>query len=74
MKIAGMLSAAIVAATAAAGVLLVASLEASAMPANGAAIAHAAQQVDSLITARKRCPPGQVRDSHGYCIPSGRGF
>ena len=74
MKIANMLSIAIVAATAAAGVLLVISSEASAMPANGAAIVRAAQQVNSVIAARKRCPNGQVRDSHGYCIPSGRGF
>jgi hypothetical protein len=74
MKIANMLSIAIVAATAAAGVFLVTSLQASAMPASGPAIAHAAQQVDSVIAVRKRCPSGQVRDSHGYCVPSGRGF
>jgi hypothetical protein len=59
MKIAGMLSIAIVAATAAAGVLFVPSFEASAMPANGAAIAHAAQQVDSVNYYRRhRCPNG----------------
>jgi hypothetical protein len=57
-----------------AGFLLVASSHATATPANGAAIVHAAHQTDMVITARKRCPPGQRRDSHGYCIPSGRGF
>jgi hypothetical protein len=56
------------------GCLVVAVSDASAMPANGAAIVHAAQQTDSVVAVRKRCPPGQRRDSHGYCIPSGRGF
>jgi hypothetical protein len=37
-----------------AGILLVASLEASAVPANGAAIAGIGQQVDSVINARKQ--------------------
>jgi hypothetical protein len=37
-----------------AGILLVASLEASAVPANGAAIARIGQQVDSVISARKQ--------------------
>jgi hypothetical protein len=74
VKIANMLSIALVAGTAGAGVFLLSSLQARAMPANGAAIAHAAQQVDSVITARKRCPNGQVRDSHGYCVPSSQGF
>jgi hypothetical protein len=37
-----------------AGILLVASLEASAVPANGAAIARIGQQVDSVIIARKQ--------------------
>jgi hypothetical protein len=60
--------------TVAAGCLLAASSDASATPVNGAAIVRAAQQTDLVIAARKRCPPGQVRDSHGYCIPSGRGF
>jgi hypothetical protein len=59
---------------AATGVLLVAPSNASATAANGVAIARAAQQTDSVITVRPRCPPGQVRDSHGYCRPSGRGF
>ena len=56
------------------GWLLFAASDASAIPANGAAIVRAAQQTDSVITVRPRCPPGQVRDSHGYCRPSGRGF
>jgi hypothetical protein len=56
------------------GCLLFASSNASAIPANGAAIVRAAQQTDSVIAARKRCPPGQRRDSHGYCVPSERGF
>jgi hypothetical protein len=74
MKIANILSVVIVAATAAAGVLFVPSLEASAMPANGAAIAHASKQVDGVINVRRRCPNGQVRDRHGYCVPSAQGF
>jgi hypothetical protein len=56
------------------GCLLVAASDTSAMPANGTAIIHAAQQTDSVITVRKRCYPGQVRDRYGYCVPSGRGF
>ena len=65
------LALALVAAT---GFLLVASSGASATPANGAAIVRAAQETDSVIAVRKRCPPGQRRDSHGYCVPSARGF
>jgi hypothetical protein len=42
------------------------------MPACAAAIAHAAQQVDSVIAVKQK--NGQVRDQHGYCVPSGRGF
>jgi hypothetical protein len=56
------------------GCLLFVASDASAMPASGAAIIHAAQQTDSVVAVRKRCPPGQRRDSHGYCIPSERGF
>ncbi len=37
-----------------AGILLAASLEASAVPANGAAIAGIGQQVNSVINARKQ--------------------
>jgi glycerate kinase len=37
-----------------AGILLAASLEASAVPANGVAIARIGQQVDSVINARKQ--------------------
>ena len=64
----------VLAVVAGAGILLLPSLEASAAPANGAAIAHAAKQADTIINVRKRCPGGQRRDSHGYCIPSARGF
>jgi hypothetical protein len=56
------------------GCLLVAESAASAMPANGTAIIHAAQQTNSVIAVRKRCPPGQARDRYGYCVPSARGF
>jgi hypothetical protein len=56
------------------GCLLFVASDASAIPANGAAIVRAAQQTDSVIAVRKRCPPGQRRDSHGYCVPSDRGF
>jgi hypothetical protein len=59
---------------AATGCLLLASSDTSATPASGAAIIRAAQQTDSLITVRKRCPNGQVRDRHGYCVPSSQGF
>jgi hypothetical protein len=74
MKIAHVLSVALVAGIVGAGTLLVTSSETLAMPANGAAIAHAAQQADPVIKVRSRCPNGQVRDQHGYCRPSGRGF
>jgi hypothetical protein len=59
---------------AAAGFLLVASSNASATPANGAAIVRAAQETDSVTTVRRRCYPGYVRDRYGYCVPSARGF
>jgi hypothetical protein len=74
MKIANILSIAFVAGSAAAGIAFVTSSEASAMPANGAAIVHAAQQTDSVITVRRRCYPGYYRDRFGYCVPSARGF
>ncbi len=57
-----------------AGILLMPAVEASAAPANGAVIARAAQDTSATITVRKRCPPGQRHDSHGYCRPSARGF
>jgi hypothetical protein len=64
-----------------AGILLVASWEASAVPANGAAIARIGQQVDSVINVRKRqvdpkansrCFGAQTRDRYGYCVPNFR--
>ena len=63
----------VLAMVAAAGATLVTSLEASAVPANGAAIARVGQQVDSVIDARnvrKRCYGAQRRDRYGYCIPN----
>jgi len=72
MKIANMLSIALMAGTAAAGAVLVTSSEATAIPANGAAIARIGQQVDSVINARRRCPADQRRDRYGYCRPSSR--
>jgi uncharacterized low-complexity protein len=58
-----------------AGILSVASLQASATPANGAAIANIGQQVDTVIVAkskkkRGRCPADQKRDRAGYCVPN----
>jgi hypothetical protein len=56
-----------------AGILLIPSVQASATPANGAAIANIGQQVDSVINTakkRKRCPADQKRDRHGYCVPN----
>jgi hypothetical protein len=54
-----------------AGILLAASMQASAMPANGAAIANIGQQVDSVINVatkkRHRCRPDYKRDRNGYC-------
>ena len=55
---------------AAAGATLVTSLEASAVPANGAAIARIGQQVDSVINVRKRCFGAQRRDRFGRCFGS----
>jgi hypothetical protein len=68
---------------AAAGILLAASLDASAFPANGAAIANIGLQVDPLINVKHKkkkaqaqaqtqaaCPADQVRSTkHGNCIP-----
>jgi hypothetical protein len=58
-----------------AGILSVASLQASATPANGAAIANIGQQVDTVITVAKKkkkgpCPADQKRDRFGYCVPN----
>jgi hypothetical protein len=44
----------VLAAAVGAGFVLAASLEASAVPANGAAIAHIGQQVESVINVRKQ--------------------
>jgi hypothetical protein len=64
----------VLAIVAGAGTLLVTSLQASAMPVNGAAIAHIGQQVDPVLNAArkktKRCLPDQKRDRFGYCIPN----
>jgi hypothetical protein len=66
----------VLAMVAGAGILLVPSLQASANPANGAAIANVGQQVDSVIVAkskkRTRCPADQQRDRFGYCVPNQR--
>jgi hypothetical protein len=62
----------VLAMVAAAGVLLVASLEASAVPANGAAIARIGQQVDSVINVRRRCFGAQRPDRFGRCVPDYR--
>ena len=58
-----------------AGILLVPTLQASATPANGAAIATAGQQVETVITASsksktKRCRADFKRDRAGYCVPN----
>jgi hypothetical protein len=68
------------------GILLIASLEASAMPADGASIARAGKQLDPVINAaikkRKKvqaqtdakpaCAIDQKRDRFGYCVPYNR--
>jgi hypothetical protein len=70
---------------AAAGILLVTSLEASAIPADGATIARIGQQVEPVINAATKkkkaqaqtqpqakpaCPADQVRSNRtGFCIP-----
>jgi hypothetical protein len=57
-----------------AGILLVPALEASAAPANGAAIANIGQQVDPVISVKKkstkRCRADFKRDRAGYCVPN----
>jgi hypothetical protein len=63
-----------------AGILLVPALQASAAPANGAAIANIEQQVAPVInvaTKKKKkknntgpCPADQKRDRFGYCVPN----
>jgi hypothetical protein len=72
MKIASMLSVAVGAGIAVGGVLLLGSSQVSATPANGTAIAKIAQQIDDVTNAarRRRCPPDQKRDRHGYCVPN----
>ena len=52
-----------------AGILLVTSLQASATPANGAAIAAIGQQVYTVINVarKRRCRPDYTRDRNGYC-------
>jgi hypothetical protein len=67
----------IIALAAGAGILLVPALQASAAPANGAAIVNGQQQVDSVITVAKknktgRCRADFVRSRAGYCVPSER--
>jgi hypothetical protein len=70
----------VLAMVAGAGILLGTSLEASAVPANGAAIARVGQQVDTVINARKqadinakkKCFGAQMRDRYGYCVPNYR--
>ena len=61
----------VLAVVAGAGILLAASLQASAMPANGAAIVNIGPQVDSVINVatkkRHRCRPDYTRDRNGYC-------
>jgi hypothetical protein len=61
----------VLAVVAGAGILLAASLQASATPASGAAIANIASQVDSVINVarkrRHRCLPDYKRDRNGYC-------
>jgi len=65
----------VVAMLAGAGILLVPALQASAAPANGAAIANIGQQVapviDVVVKKKKgRCRPDQKRDRFGYCVPN----
>jgi hypothetical protein len=62
----------VLAMVAGAAMLSLSSLQASAAPANGAAIANVGKQVDTVITVkkRKRCPPDQKRDRSGYCVPN----
>jgi hypothetical protein len=65
----------VIALAAGAGILLVPALQASAAPANGAAIVNGQQQVDTVITAasknkNKRCRADFIRDRAGYCVPN----
>jgi hypothetical protein len=64
----------VIALAAGAGILLVPALQASAAPANGAAIVNGQQQVESVITTAgkkyKRCRADFIRDRAGYCVPN----
>ena len=67
----------VIALAAGAGILLVPALQATAAPANGAAVVNGQQQVDTVITAasKKKNPTGRcradfVRDRAGYCVPN----
>jgi hypothetical protein len=61
---------------AAAGMLFVPALQASAAPANGAAIIKGQQQISAAVPVaskkRGRCRADFIRDRAGYCVPSGR--
>jgi hypothetical protein len=60
------------------GILMVPAMQASAAPANGAAVVNGQQQVDTVIAAASkrnktgRCRADFVRDRAGYCVPSTR--
>jgi hypothetical protein len=64
----------VIALAAGAGILLVPALQASAAPANGAAIVNGQQQVDSVTNVaskkHKRCRADFIRDRAGYCVPN----
>jgi hypothetical protein len=65
----------VIALAAGAGILLVPALQATAAPANGAAIVNGQQQVDTVITVGKknktgRCRADFIRDRAGYCVPN----
>jgi hypothetical protein len=59
----------VLAIVAGAGILLITSLQASATPANGAAIAAIGQQVDPVVNVarKRRCRPDYTRNRNGYC-------
>ena len=62
----------VLAMVAGAAMLSLSSLQASAAPADGAAIAKVGQ-VDTVIVVKKkkgRCPPDQKRERFGYCVPN----
>jgi hypothetical protein len=74
MKTANLVSVALGAGIAVAGVLVLGSLHASATPASGAALIHATQKAEPVaryhIPRYRRCRADFRLSRYGYCVPN----